>query len=143
MAKDSNIAMRFEATPYQDFCLNNDSFFVFFPKLQEVNNEILKVATLLMFAQIIDGFFTILGTSILGMESEGNFIIRQAMMVINPINSIILAKCLAILAILFLTFQSRKMRLILPVLIFSLGIYYICALLPWASIIGHQLAKLT
>ncbi len=128
---------------FNHFSVNNQHFFILFPKLSAVNNEIIIIATLLMFSQIVDGFFTLLGLGFLGNHSEGNAFIREAIYLFGPVGSIIIAKSLAILAILFLTFQSNKMRLIRPFFVFALGIYYTCALLPWASIIGHYLARIT
>ncbi len=128
-------------TKLNHFSINNQHLFILFPKLSIINREVIIFATLLMFSQIIDGFFTLLGLGFLGNHSEGNLFLREAILVFGPVGTIVLAKSLAILAILFITFQSTRMRLIRPFLVFALSFYYTFALLPWASIIGNYLAN--
>lgn len=128
---------------FNHFSINNQQLFILFPKLSTINKEVVIFATLLMFSQIIDGFFTLLGLGFLGNHSEGNLFLREAIMLFGPVGTIVLAKSFAILAILFITFQSNKMRLIRPFLVFALSFYYTFALLPWASIIGYYLASVT
>lgn len=90
---------------------------------------------LLCLLQALDGILTSVGVSRFGIDIEGNPFVRSLMMELGHIPALSLIKCLAVVAIIALTFYARKIPWINNAMGAVSAVYIFSAIIPWTYIL--------
>jgi uncharacterized membrane protein len=96
-------------------------------------NKINILGLILIIFQILDGFFSIVGLSRLGIEAEANLLLRSMMEIFGHIPVLIVAKLIGIILILFMckSVDDSNRKFIMFSMSFIFYFYLIFAIIPW------------
>lgn len=108
----------------------------------EISQDMIKLATIMCAIQVCDGLMTILGVDMLGINMEGNIILRELMHLLGHAPAIIIVKLIALLVIGMLSVLSLHIRWIPSAMRGLIAIYLLCAILPWSYILIPSLVDL-
>lgn len=107
----------------------------------EMSQDMIKLATIMCAIQVCDGLMTILGVSMLGLNMEGNLLLRELMYLLGHTPAIIIVKLIALLVVGMLSVLSLHIRWIPSAMKGLIAIYLLCAILPWSYILIPSLLQ--
>lgn len=105
-----------------------------------ISKQALELGIVLIICQVLDGLLTYAGLSLLGVQMEGNNLLRELMHVYGLAPTIFVAKSLAIILAIVLMLHSHARRWIRPVIALLVIIYLALAVVPWTYIISEEKA---
>ncbi len=92
----------------------------------------------LVLCQLFDGLLTYTGLEMQGVHMEGNTFLRELMLAYGTAPVLVIAKFLAIVLVLVLTFYAHNRKWIRPVIATLIAIYLVIAVVPWTIIIANN-----
>jgi uncharacterized membrane protein len=107
---------------------------------RSISKKALQLGLILIVCQVLDGFLTYIGLSLMGVHMEGNSFLRNLMHYYGQAPVLFAAKLTSILFIALLTLQSHTRRWIRPVIVVLIIIYLCLAVIPWTYLISQKLA---
>lgn len=96
-----------------------------------ISRETLLLCGVLVVLQLLDGVLTARGVFILGIESEGNFIIRSLMQALGIIPALLIVKTIAISIVVSLGIISESVPWLCGALRGLAVVYFGAAVVPW------------
>ncbi len=105
------------------------------PQSAVATREITILCLILVGLQFLDFALTALGVSHLGIEAEGNPMIRGLMHLWGPLPALLSVKFLATLVIYLLFIVARQVKWIRAALRAVIALYLCAAILPWSGIL--------
>lgn len=99
-----------------------------------VSRETLFLCAVLVALQLLDGLLTARGVSILGIESEGNLVIRNLMHFVGVVPALVVVKTIAISIVLTLGVISESVPWLCGALRGLAVVYLGAAVVPWCII---------
>jgi len=106
-----------------------------------MSKRALQLGLLLVICQVLDGFLTYAGLTMLGVSMEGNAFLRVMMEVYGTAPILILVKFMAVICIFVVTVQAHKRKWIRPIIVGLIVIYLAAAIIPWVYIISSSLVR--
>jgi hypothetical protein len=104
-----------------------------------LSRKALILGVALAACQVFDGILTFIGTFLLGVEMEGNGILRGLMHLYGAAPVLFVIKAMLVGVIVVLTFFAHRRRWIRPFIFGVVSVYVIVALIPWVYIISSYL----
>ena len=101
-----------------------------------ISKKALQLGLILALCQVLDGFLTYLGLSLLGVEMEGNAFLRTLMEVHGTFPVLFISKIIALGLVIVLTGYAHRRKWIRPIIAILCMIYLVLAVLPWSFIIA-------
>jgi hypothetical protein len=98
----------------------------------------LKVVALIIALQILDGLLTLTGTYTLGINAEGNPLLKSLMLSIGLVPALLLTKGLCVGIVLTLYLKARAITWLPTALRFVALFYTLGAVLPWSLILYNE-----
>ncbi|NDC38112.1 MAG: hypothetical protein EBZ48_08670 [Proteobacteria bacterium] len=108
---------------------------------RQISKQALELGAVLIICQILDGVLTYAGLSIMGVQMEGNSLLRELMHVYGMAPTIFIAKTLAIVLAIVLMLHAHSRRWIRPVIALLVVTYLALAVVPWTYIISAEKAS--
>jgi hypothetical protein len=98
--------------------------------------NVITLAVILSALQVLDGFLTVHGLTLFGVESEGNILLRTLMYYIGIGPTLLLAKSLAISVIFSVCyFAAPKVKWVPTAMKSLIAVYACAAVIPWTAIL--------
>ena len=102
------------------------------------SKKALELGLLLAIFQVLDGFLTYVGLTLLGVEMEGNVFLRKLMEVYGTHWALFFSKLFALALVIILTGYSHKRKWIRPIIAGLCIIYLVLAVIPWTYILASS-----
>ncbi len=97
--------------------------------------EIAVLGALLALVQVLDGILTALGVQTLGLNAEGNVLLRHLMHQIGCIPTLALTKALALVIVCMLCWLATRVKWLPKVFRGVIVLYLLLAIVPWSVIL--------
>lgn len=107
-------------------------------KILSMSRKALLLGTALVICQILDGVLTYSGLRLLGVEMEGNGILRKMIHAYGMVPALCFAKVGALLSVGVLTVAAHRRKWIRPIILALSAIYLTLALVPWTLAIWSR-----
>ena len=104
------------------------------PYLAHISRDTVYLCLVLVALQLFDGLLTARGVMILGIESEGNLIIRNLMYLLGVAPALVLVKTVAITIVVALGLISESVTWLCGALRGLAVVYLGAAVIPWCII---------
>lgn len=108
---------------------------------RQISKQALQLGSILIVCQILDGLLTYAGLSLMGVQMEGNSLLRELMHVYGLAPTIFVAKSVAIILAVVLMLHSHSRRWIRPVIVLLVIVYLSLAVAPWTYLISLEKAE--
>jgi hypothetical protein len=105
-----------------------------------ISKQALELGVVLIICQVLDGILTYAGLSLMGVQMEGNDLLRELMHIYGLAPTIFVAKSSAIVLAIVLMLHSHSRRWIRPVIALLVLTYLALAVVPWTYIIAEEKA---
>jgi hypothetical protein len=107
-------------------------------EIEAPSRDVIAFGVFLASLQVADGVLTSVGVSTWGLHAEGNPVLRTLMHYVGPHNAIVIAKCFAIVAVVFLTNVARKKKLFRDLIGAMTCLYLFAAIIPWVYFLSKH-----
>jgi hypothetical protein len=103
-----------------------------------ISKQALELGLILIVCQVLDGILTYAGLTLMGVQMEGNNLLRELMHLYGLAPTIFVAKSVAIALAIVLMVNAHSRRWIRPVIVVLVLIYIALAVIPWTYIIAEE-----
>lgn len=107
-------------------------------RILSVSRKALLLGTALIICQLLDGILTYSGLRLLGVEMEGNGIIRKMIHAYGIVPALCAAKVAALMAVVVVTIAAHRRKWIRPIIFALSAIYATLALVPWMLALWYR-----
>jgi serine/threonine protein kinase len=104
-------------------------------EIEKPSRDFIYLGLFLISLQVFDGVLTSAGIDRFSIAAEGNYFLRTLMYKYGPENTLLFAKLIAIIGVIFLTILAKRMRWIKNIIAVLSCIYLIAAIIPWLFIL--------
>jgi hypothetical protein len=108
-------------------------------KTFSLSRKALLLGATLILCQILDGILTYTGLLLLGVEMEGNGLIRDMIYAYGLVPGICMAKVGALLSVALITIAAHRRKWIRPIILLLSAVYVTLALVPWTLVLWYRL----
>lgn len=136
-----NVAFRISNDEHEHEGVIAPPTLILLPFAEEKNrgSSLLWIVGVLVLIQILDGVFTALGVAHLGVEAEGNPLLRSAMHTFGYIPTLVAAKSLSVGIVFALWAFASKVLWVEKAMALVAALYMVAAIIPWSIILTQKL----
>ena len=107
-------------------------------KILLISRKALLLGMALIICQLLDGILTYSGLRILGVEMEGNGVLRKMIHAYGMIPALCFAKMAALFSVVVVTIAAHRRKWIRPIIFALSAIYAMLALVPWTLALWYR-----
>lgn len=108
-------------------------------KTFSLSRKALLLGVTLILCQIVDGLLTYTGLLLLGVEMEGNGLLREMIYAYGLVPGLCMAKVGALVSVALITVAAHRRKWIRPIILALSAVYVTLALVPWTLVLWYRL----